>query len=89
MISSDYREVFEPSFAMVGLLRETTVTAGWGFEMRKELVLEWEERGRRGSGRIYGVVVVLMEMAHRLPVLEGGKEGDGPLSLGGAESVRW
>ena len=44
--------------------------------------------GNGGGGRVYRAVVVLVEMAYRLPLLEGENKGDGPLSLGRAGSAR-
>ena len=47
--------------------------------MREEVVREWVEGSRGGNGCVFGVVMVLVKIAHRLLEFEGGKEGDGSL----------
>ena len=69
---------------MVGLLWKKAISEQRRFEVRGEVVREWVEGGRGGSGCVCGAVVVLVEMActGRLPAFGGVREGGGSSFLG-------
>jgi len=43
-----------------------TIATGWRFKVPEEAIWEWEEGGCGGGRRVYGVVVVLVEMSCRV-----------------------